>query len=84
MKADRQTVFSVDRGLTQGQALDKVSGRLTAILAHGGWTLAKNDFAINATFRAGRITRRVIERPRAGRARASLAMHCVGRIACAC
>ena len=39
----------------QGQALGKVSGTLTTTLAQGGWTLAKNDFAINATFRAGRV-----------------------------
>ena len=39
----------------QGVALGKVTGTLTATLAQGGWTLAKNDFAINATFRAGRV-----------------------------
>lgn len=39
----------------QGQTLGKVSGTLTTTLAQGTWTLAKNDFAINATFRAGRV-----------------------------
>ena len=39
----------------QGQALGKVSGTLTTTLAQGTWTLAKNDFAVNATFRAGRV-----------------------------
>jgi hypothetical protein len=39
----------------QGHALGQVSGTLTTTLAQGGWTLAKNDFAINATFRAGRV-----------------------------
>lgn len=39
----------------QGQALGKVSGTLTTTIAQGAWTLAKNDFAINATFRAGRV-----------------------------
>ena len=38
-----------------GQSLGKVSGTLTTTLAQGTWTLAKNDFAINATFRAGRV-----------------------------
>ena len=40
---------------SQGQSLGKVSGTLTTTLAQGTWTLAKNDFAINATFRAGRV-----------------------------
>ena len=40
----------------QGQALGKMSGTLTTMLAQGTWSLAKNDFAINATFRAGRVT----------------------------
>jgi YD repeat-containing protein len=39
----------------QGQTLGKVSGTLTTTLAQGAWSLAKNDFAINATFRAGRV-----------------------------
>lgn len=39
----------------QGQALGKVAGTLTTTLAQGTWTLAKNDFGINATFRAGRV-----------------------------
>ena len=39
----------------QGQALGKVSGTLTTTIAQGNWTLAKSDFAINATFRAGRV-----------------------------
>ena len=40
---------------SQGQSLGKVAGTLTTTLAQGTWTLAKNDFAINATFRAGRV-----------------------------
>ncbi len=39
----------------QGQVLGQVSGSLTTTLAQGTWNLAKNDFAINATFRAGRV-----------------------------
>ena len=38
-----------------GQSLGKVTGSLTTTLAQGNWNLAKNDFAINATFRAGRV-----------------------------
>lgn len=40
---------------SQGQSLGKVAGTLTTTLAQGTWTLAKNDFAVNATFRAGRV-----------------------------
>jgi len=40
---------------SQGQALGKVSGTLTTTLAQGNWSLAKNDFSANATFRAGRV-----------------------------
>jgi YD repeat-containing protein len=39
----------------QGQTLGKVTGTLTTTLAQGNWSLAKNDFAVNATFRAGRV-----------------------------
>jgi hypothetical protein len=39
----------------QGQTLGKLSGTLTTTLAQGNWSLARNDFAINATFRAGRV-----------------------------
>ena len=39
----------------QGQVLGKMSGTLTTTLAQGNWSLARNDFSANATFRAGRV-----------------------------